>query len=390
MPFEFRLADVGEGIHEVELLSWNVQPGDEVAAFQPLCQVESAKATVELTSPVAGRVVETRVPEGATARVGEVLAVIEQSSEWVGIVGSPPAAGPASLPVRAAAPEGAASHLPVRAAPLVRRLAKERGIRLEDVAGSGPQGRVRLADLDRFAQQPQENTRIEVRGVRRRMAERMAEAARHVPAVTAMDTFDVSALVQTREQLRPVAEAEGARLTYLPFIVRATVEALRAVPEANAVYDEQGPAVVVSHRYHIGIAVAAPAGLFVPVIKDADRLSLVELARELSRLTTAARSQTLQTADLSGSTFTISSFGGLGTGVQYATPIVNYPEVAILGVGRIEQQPRVVDGQVVPRHCLGASFTFDHRVLDGEGAARFLASLRRYLEQPAELLLRLR
>jgi pyruvate dehydrogenase E2 component (dihydrolipoamide acetyltransferase) len=278
----------------------------------------------------------------------------------------------------------------VRAAPLVRRLAKERGIRLEDVAGSGPQGRVRLADLDRFAQQPQENTRMEVRGVRRRMAERMAEAARHVPAVTAMDTFDVSALVQTREQLRPVAEAEGARLTYLPFIVRATVEALRAVPEANAVYDEQGPAILVSHRYHIGIAVAAPAGLFVPVIKDADRLSLVELARELSRLTTAARSQTLQTADLSGSTFTISSFGGLGTGVQYATPIVNYPEVAILGVGRIEQQPRVVDGQVVPRHCLGVSFTFDHRVLDGEGAARFLASLRRYLEQPAELLLRLR
>jgi pyruvate dehydrogenase E2 component (dihydrolipoamide acetyltransferase) len=390
MPFEFRLADVGEGIHEVELLSWNVQPGDEVAAFQPLCQVESAKATVELTSPVAGRVVETRVPEGATARVGEVLAVIEQSSEWVGIVGSPPAAGPASLPVRAAAPEGAASHLPVRAAPLVRRLAKERGIRLEDVAGSGPQGRVRLPDLDRYAQQPQEKTRIEVRGVRRRMAERMAEAARHVPAVTAMDTFDVSALVQTREQLRPVAEAEGARLTYLPFIVRATVEALRAVPEANAVYDEQGPAILVSHRYHIGIAVAAPAGLFVPVIKDADRLSLVELARELSRLTTAARSQTLQTADLSGSTFTISSFGGLGTGVQYATPIVNYPEVAILGVGRIEQQPRVVDGQVVPRHCLGVSFTFDHRVLDGEGAARFLASLRRYLEQPAELLLRLR
>lgn len=393
MPFEFRLADVGEGIHEVELLRWAVAPGDVVAAFQPLCQVESAKATVELTSPVAGTVVETRVPEGQTAQVGQVLAVIDPAEQWVGIVGSQPAppkptsaergvqGGTAPPAVRAAAPA-------VRAAPFVRRLAKERGIALEDVAGSGPGGRIRIADLE--PHQPLDVERVPVRGVRRRMAEHMAEAARHVPAVTAMDTFDVSALVQLRQELLPAAEAEGIHLTYLPFVIRATVEALKAVPEVNASYDEQEPAIVISRRFHIGVAVAAPTGLLVPVVKDADRRSILELAGELARLTAAARAQSLAPDELSGSTFTISSFGGLGSGVQFATPIVNYPEVGILGVGRIDLQPRVVDGQVVPRHCLGVSFTFDHRVLDGEGASRFLSGLRRYLERPGELLLRLR
>jgi pyruvate dehydrogenase E2 component (dihydrolipoamide acetyltransferase) len=330
VPFEFKLADVGEGIHEVQLLTWNVQPGAEVVAFQPLCQVESAKATVELTSPVAGRVLETRVPEGGTAQVGEVLAVIEQTQEWFGIVGTSPSQG-RTPPPEAASEELAAAppgEGPLRAAPLVRRLAKEHGIRLEDVAGTGPQGRIKLADLERHTQQQrttEDETRLELRGVRRRMAEHMAEAARHVPAVTAMDTFDVSGLVQTRAELLPVAEQEGYRLTYVPFIVKATVEALKAVPEANAVYDEHGPTIVLSHRYHIGIAVAAPAGLLVPVIKDANRLSLLEIAAELTRLTSTARDQTIQPRDLSGSTFTISSFGGLGTGVQFATPIVNYP-----------------------------------------------------------------
>jgi pyruvate dehydrogenase E2 component (dihydrolipoyllysine-residue acetyltransferase) len=400
MPaFEFRLADVGEGIHEVELLRWAVRPGDSVAAFQPLCQVESAKATVELTSPVAGTVVETRIPEGGTAQVGQVLAVIDQADQWVGIVGSaplgaghdPPAAPsardvPSEVEVKGA-PAVVEAGRPVRAAPLVRRVAKERGIALENIVGSGPGGRIRVADLEHHADQRE---RVPLRGVRRRMAEHMAEAARHVPAVTALETFDVEALVQLRQELLGPAEAEGARLTYLPFVVRATVEALRAVPEANATFDEQEPAILISRLYHIGVAVAAPGGLVVPVIKHADRLSLLELANELTRLTSAARSQTLSPADVSGGTFTISSFGGLGSGVQFATPIVNYPEVAILGIGRIEAQPRVVDGQVVPRQCLGISFTFDHRVLDGEAASRFLAALRRYLEHPAELLLRLR
>ena len=370
MPFEFRLADVGEGIHEVQLLTWRVKPGDEVDAFQPLCEVESAKATVELTSPVGGRVVEARVPEGAVAQVGEVLAVIEEAEQgWV--VGRPP----------------------VRAAPLVRKLAREQGIKLEEVSGSGPAGRVRLADLERHAaadhapEAPQDQ-RVLLRGVRRRMAEHMTEAGR-VPAVTALDTFDVSDLVRLRDEFQPAAEADGVHLTYLPFVIKATLEALKAVPEANARYEDQGPALLLKRSYHLGIAVAAPTGLLVPVLRHADRRSLLDTARELARLTAAARDQTLTVDDLTGSTFTISSFGGLSAGVQFATPIVNSPEVAILGVGRIELQPRVVDGGVMPRPCMGVSFTFDHRVLDGDAASRFLTTLRRYLERPAELLLRL-
>jgi pyruvate dehydrogenase E2 component (dihydrolipoamide acetyltransferase) len=220
------------------------------------------------------------------------------------------------------------------------------------------------------------------------MAEHMTEAGR-VPAVTALDTFDVSDLVRLRDEFQPAAEADGVHLTYLPFVIKATLEALKAVPEANARYEDQGPALLLKRSYHLGIAVAAPTGLLVPVLRHADRRSLLDTARELARLTAAARDQTLTVDDLTGSTFTISSFGGLSAGVQFATPIVNSPEVAILGVGRIELQPRVVDGGVMPRPCMGVSFTFDHRVLDGDAASRFLTTLRRYLERPAELLLRL-
>jgi pyruvate dehydrogenase E2 component (dihydrolipoamide acetyltransferase) len=371
-----------------------------------LCQVESAKASVELTSPVAGRVVETRVPEGGLAQVGQILAVIDpQPQDYFGIVGAPPprpveASSAPRGDDRASPPGGEGSpasseqpQAPIRAAPLVRRLAKEQGIRLESVTGSGPQGRIRLRDLEAHVHQhtpDSTTTRVELRGVRRRMAERMTQAARHVPAVTALDTFDVSNLVALRAELQAAAEHAGQHLTYVPFLVKAAVEALKTVPEANATYDEDGPAMLLSQRYHIGLAVAAPHGLVVPVVRDADQRSLLDLAREITRLTTAARDNTIQPHDLTGSTFTISSFGGLGSGVQFATPIVNYPEVAILGVGRIEPQPRVIDGHITSRDCLGISFTFDHRVLDGEAASRFLSTLRRYLERPAELLLHLR
>ncbi|HUX86296.1 MAG TPA: biotin/lipoyl-containing protein, partial [Chloroflexota bacterium] len=250
--FEFRVADVGEGIHEVEILEWKVKPGDLVRAFDPLCEVESAKAAVELTAPVAGRISETRVPVGGTARVGDVLVVIEtaestefaspQSSppseaeeppgeEWFGIVGAPP------RPTPLAAPTAAPTENTVRAAPLVRKLARERGIRLEDVIGTGPEGRVRLADLE--ADQPHSaqvearasaaptpsspngEERIPLRGLRKRIAEHLTEAIRRAPQVTAIDLFDVTDLVRAREFLRPAAEREGIKLTYLPFVVKA-------------------------------------------------------------------------------------------------------------------------------------------------------------------------
>jgi pyruvate dehydrogenase E2 component (dihydrolipoamide acetyltransferase) len=404
LAFEFKLPDLGEGIREAQVLTWKVAPGSEVRAFDPLCEVESAKAAVELTTPVAGVVKETRFAEGDVAHLGDVLVVIDTSdgtasdTEWFGIVGSPPVA-PAPAPNR------------VRAAPLVRKLARDRGINLEGVVGSGPQGRVKLADLEAAASAAgrapsarersievsaavsaaaAQTTTIPLRGLRKTIADHMQQAWRHAPQVTSMDLLDVTELVRARELLLPTAQSQGVKLTYLPFFVKAAIEALRAVPEANAELDEDQQAIILHSDYHVGIATAVPGGLVVPVIRQADRLSLLEIAREIERLVIAAREGRASPQDQTGGTFTITSFGGLPGSAMFATPILNYPEVAILGLGRIDLQPRVVDGQVVARQCLGASFTFDHRVLDGETAGRFTATLKRFVEQPLELLLKLR
>lgn len=401
MPFEFKLPDLGEGIHEAQVLAWKVRAGQDVAAFQPLVEVESAKAAVELTAPVAGRVLETRFAEGAVAQRGDVLVVIDTDAdgqrEWFGIVGSAPAARPKP----AERPEPTPNR--VRAAPFVRKLARERGVRLEDIAGSGPHGRVRIADVEAHAPdasveahlpQTAEPVKtpavVSLRGLRKSIADHMLQAWRNAPQVTSMDLFDVTELVKARELLLATPSAEGARLTYLPFLVKAAVEALKAVPEANATVDDQQQAILLRQELHIGVATAVPGGLVVPVVRHADRLTVLELAKEIERLVSAARERRSTPSELSGSTFTITSFGGLPGSPLFATPILNYPEVAILGLGRIDLQPRVVDGQVVPRQCMGVSFTFDHRVLDGEGAGRFMSVLKRYVEQPLELLARLR
>ena len=397
MPFEFKLPDLGEGIREAQLLAWKVRPGQQIAAFEPLCEVESAKAAVELTAPVAGLVVDTRFSEGETARVGDVLVTIDTDGdgEWFGIVGSRPAASP-TPPVGPSPPPSDTSANKVRAAPFVRKLARERGVRLEEVAGSGPQGRVRIADVEAMvspggtAAEQAARTDIPLRGLRKSIADHMLQAWRNAPQVTSMDLLDATELVRARDVLSSAATAEGVKLTYLPLFVKAAVEALRAVPEANAVVDDERQTIVLKHEYHIGIATAVPGGLVVPVVHHADRLTLVEIASEIERLVSAARERHSAPADQTGSTFTITSFGGLPGSPLFATPIVNYPEVAILGLGRIDLQPRVVDGQVVPRQSIGVSFTFDHRVLDGEGAGRFMSALKRFIEQPLELLLRLR
>lgn len=413
-PFEFRLPDLGEGVHDAQVLAWKVTPGQEIRAFDALCEVESAKAAVELTAPVGGRVLEMRVAEGATARTGEVLVLIatdaldEDGREsparapstapddaWFGIVGQAPVPSPPT-PVPSPATQ------PVRAAPLVRRIARERGIALEHVVGSGPQGRIRLEDLDdqdRHETAPASPARPDVAppadaiplvGLRRAIADHMVEAWRHAPQVTAMDLVDVTELVRARDLLQAAAEADGAHLTYLAFFVKAAVEALKAVPAANARLDEPGQRIQLVRDVHVGIATAIEGGLVVPVVRHADRLSILELAREIERLVGLARERRATPRDLSGSTFTITSYGALPGSPLFATPIVNYPEVAILGIGRIDLQPRVVGGQIVARQCAGVSFTFDHRVLDGEDAGRFIAAFRRPLEQPLEMLLRLR
>ena len=445
MAFEFRLPDLGEGINEAQLLSWKVSPGQAVAAFDALCEVESAKAAVELTSPVAGRVLETRFEVGATAQRGDVLVLIDTDAAaaagdgWVGIVGSPPRGSasvtPPSSPANVGPPPASGPSTPpaetgahrVLAAPFVRKLARERGIDLAHVAGSGPQGRVRIADLDaqparsgvtsrgvgadtahrgapgtplgalaaeHATQSAERGTlpgqTVPLAGMRRAIADHLLDAWRTAPQVTTMDLLDVTELVRARDLLQPAATADGTHLTYLPFFVKASIEALRAVPEANATVDTPAQTLTLHADYHIGIATAIPGGLLVPVVRHADRLNLLELAREIERVVAVARERRSSPAELTGSTFTITSFGGLSGSPLFATPIVNSPEVAILGLGRIDLQPRVVAGEVVPRQCIGVSFTFDHRILDGASAGAFMAALRRYVEQPLELLLRLR
>jgi pyruvate dehydrogenase E2 component (dihydrolipoamide acetyltransferase) len=390
VAFEFRLPDLGEGIQEAEVLQWKVALGEHVAAFQPLCDVESAKAAVELTAPVAGRVRELCVAAGTIARRGELLVVIDTdgdgdgegaaAGEWFGIVGRAPAAAtPPHAPIKASF---------VRAAPFVRKLARDLGVHLEDVHGSGPRGRVRASDVQAFAQQPPREDRLPLRGLRREIAEHLVAAVRNAPQVTSMDLLDATELVRAREVLGATAETDGVKLNYLPFFVRAAIEALRAVPEANAVVEDDF--IVLKRDYNIGIATAVPGGLIVPVVKHADTLSLLEIAREIERLVLAARERRSTPTDLAEGTFTITSFGGLPGSPLFATPILNYPQVAILGIGRIDWQPRVVEGQVVPRQCVGISFTFDHRVLDGEGAGRFMSAFKHFVEQPLALLLRLR
>jgi pyruvate dehydrogenase E2 component (dihydrolipoamide acetyltransferase) len=403
MPFEFRLPDLGEGIQEAELLAWNVEAGQHVAAFQPLCQVESAKAAVELTSPVAGRVRQLCLSPGAIAQRGQVLVLLDTADE--GAQARPPAAfaaergGEASSeeqyfgivgqsPAAIAWPESGGGRR-VRAAPFVRKLARDLGVPIEQVQGSGPQGRVRASDIEALTKPTREAPdRIPLRGLRREIAEHMQTAWRNAPQVTSMDLLDATQLVAARDALTIAAEQEGVKLTYLPLFVKACIEALKAVPEANARVQADG--IVLEREYNIGIATAVPGGLIVPVVKHADQLTLLDIAQEIDRLVTSAREKRSTPYDLSGGTFTITSFGGLPGSPMFATPILNYPEVAILGIGKIDQQPRVVNGQVVARMCVGVSFTFDHRVLDGEGAGRFMAVLKRYLEQPLELLLRLR
>jgi pyruvate dehydrogenase E2 component (dihydrolipoamide acetyltransferase) len=398
---EFRLPDLGEGIHEAQVLAWKVRPGDHVEAFQPLVEVESAKAAVELTSPAAGRIAAIGLAEGETAYLGDLLVVIDDGStgaqpstepEYFGIVGSPP---PSQASV---APAQAPVEKRVLAAPFVRKLARDRGIRLEDVRGTGTRGRIRVADVESFAAPApgappapiSSDEIIPFHGLRKRIADHMVQAVQHAPQVTSMDLLDVTELVAAREQLRPLAEAEGVHLTYLPFVVKASIVALRAVPDANAVVDDAANVLVRKRAFNIGIATAVPGGLVVPVVKHADQLSVLEIAREIERLVSAARARRSTPEDLRGGTFTITSFGGLPGSPLFATPILNYPEVAILGVGRVDLQPRVVDGAVVPRQCLGISFTFDHRVLDGEAAAQFMVALRAPLEHPLQLVLNLR
>ena len=404
---EFRMPDVGEGLAEAEVLKWLVKVGERVAENDPVAEVETDKAVVTMPAPATGTMAELTVSEGERVKVGSLLFVMDLDGAATSTTAGAPEkeveavvsrAGPAPRGTGQAG-EGASAR--VLAAPVVRELAEAKGIDLESVPGSGPRGRITREDVEGFVQKRDEPLsasaaaapeepgkqveRIPLRGLRRRIAEAMTLSARTIPHVCGFHEIDAAPLTNLRARFRPRAEAVSIRLTYLPFIVRATVLALEQHPYLNASIDEKELVISLKKRFNVGIAIATEEGLVVPVLHGADRLGILELARRIEALGLAARERRLQPADMRGGTFTITNVGQAGG--WFGTSIIRHPEAAILGVGRISKRPVVRDGQIVVGSVLPISLTFDHRILDGDGALAFVQSLRDQLERPEQLLL---
>lgn len=418
MSFKLELPDIGEGIVEAEIQQWFVKVGDAVIEDQPLVEVMTDKATVTIPSPKRGTIVRLFWKEGDLAKVHAPLVELQLEGEAPAAKAAPIAAAPVAAPVAAPAVSAVASNVGLEpsaangrkalAAPAVRAMARELGIDLNAVAGTGPGGRVTKDDVAHvraggrdghlrgagpsapapiaIAPSPGEE-RIPLRGVRRKIAENMARSKRTAAHFTFVEQCDATELVKLKARLAEAAKAEGTKLTFLPFIVKATVAALKKFPQLNAALDEERSEIVRKKHYDIGIASATEAGLTVPVIRGADRLSLVALAKEIERLAEGTKSGRVRPEDMGNSTFTITSLGALGG--MFATPVLNHPEVGILGIHRIRPTPVVRDGQIVARDVMHVSLTSDHRVVDGHEAAAFTYEVIRYLEDPNLLFLQM-
>jgi len=411
MAIEFKFPDLGEGIAEGEVKKWLVKEGDMVSKDQSLAEIETDKAVVEMPSPAAGKILNLHHREGEMVKVGEVLAVIGEEGE---IVPTRPTASkvaddntkedrhpsvsvvgdlPLEEMVVSSAPAKRSSR-DVSAMPSVRKIAKGKDIDLTQIIPSGAHGQVLEKDLEGKNERPKTVPkfdiygyieRIPIRGIRRTTAKRMKESQQIVAAVTSMEQVDVTRLVDLRNLVKvPAKERMGVNLTYIPFIIKAVVQALKAHPMLNSMIDEEREEIIVKKYYNIGVAVAIDDGLMVPVIKAADLKSLKELAEEVSALAKSAQERKVDLADLKGGTFSITNYGVFGG--TYGTPIINYPETAILGIGRIMDAALVIEGAVQARKVLPLSLTFDHRAYDGAVAAKFLKELTYLLENP-ELLL---
>jgi len=434
MAFNFYMPDIGEGVVEGEIVAWRVKEGDRVKLDQPIVEVMTDKATVELPSPRAGTIAKINYQDGQICPVGQILVVIDD--DGAAAVVKPevrPAAAPAA-PVAAAPVSGSAagaavaiqvvdataSRPRVLATPATRRLARQLGVELDRVHPTGKHGRVTTDDVRGHrsnggspassanggapapaptgaapaARPPTayapiaiastgNEERVPLRGMRKKIAESMARSVHTAAHFTYVEEVDMTELVLVRERAKSRATERGAKLTYLPFIVKAVVSGLKKWPQLNASLDEATQEIVRKKYYHIGIAAQSPHGLAVSVVRDADRRSILDLAREIDRLGEAVRTGTATRDDLTGSTFTISSLGKLG-GVL-ATPIINFPEVAIIGVHKIEERPAVRGGQIVARHLMNLSISVDHRLADGWDGAMFLQDVKTLLEDPTTM-----
>jgi pyruvate dehydrogenase E2 component (dihydrolipoamide acetyltransferase) len=461
MAYEFKFPDIGEGLTEGEIVEWKVKVGDKVADHQIILEVETDKAVAEVPSPRAGYVTMLKGEPGDVIEVGEVIAVIDDkppSGEKAAPAVKPaekekPAPKPEKKPPEGEKPEkkpepkpagpvekppapaetfkvkrgsvgvvGELEEAPeeeveeqatpvepgkpapisrprVDALPKDRMLARQIGVDIEKVRGTGPRGRVTEEDVRKASGQgaPEKGARVEaagapgedtfgsvervpVRGVRRKVAQMMVDSLTRAAQVTTTDEADVGLLSHIRDKEKAKVAEQGAHLTFLPFIVKAVVSALRRDPYMNSAMDDEKSEIVVKGYYNIGIAVETQDGLIVPNVKEADKKSIVEIAKDIESLSEKARKRTLDIRDLKGGTFTITNYGSIG-GI-FGTPVLNYPEVGILGVGRIADKPAVVDGAIKIKKMLPLSLTFDHRVVDGATAQHFLNNVIRALEDP--------
>ncbi|HYQ46102.1 MAG TPA: dihydrolipoamide acetyltransferase family protein [Polyangiaceae bacterium] len=441
--FEFKLPDIGEGVAEGEIVNWLVQAGDDVTENQEMVEVMTDKATVTIGAPKAGKVSELRFKVGDTVPVGQVLVVFETGGEGAAAA---PAAAPAAAAPAAAAPAPAApakSEGPVAsavgdireslpgmaapaaksggndyyaerplAAPATRKLARELGVDLRRVEPSGSAGRVTREDVERSvngaaapgahaaaAEAPAvkapaappapvakqaTDERIPIRGLRKRIFENMARSKHTAAHFHYVDEVDVGAITTLKDRSKPFADKAGVKLTFLPFLVKAVVAALKRHPRLNSNLDEAAMELVLRKTYDIGIATATEAGLMVPVVRGCDRLSILEIASEIDRVARAAREGKSQKEDLGGSSFTITSLGKLGGLI--APPIINYPEVGIMGVHAIKKKPVVRGDQIVIGEVMNLSFSFDHRIIDGDVGANFAQEIISYLHEPDRLI----
>jgi len=416
MVFEFKFPDVGEGITEGEIVKWLIKEGDKVREDQVIGEIETDKAIVQIPSPKAGTILRIHIKEGGIVKVGETLVTIGETGEKVEVKKEEK---PKSVGVMGVLEEAKEDiEIPVKkenkvekvegvlATPAIRNLAKSLNVNLADIKGSGPGGRITKEDVENATkgsyQEVTKNEvsgikvtkkydmfgyvdRIQLKGIRKATAKLMDES--HIKAAHVMhsDLIDITHLYEIREKEKVKAAKKNIKLTYLPFIIKAVIDSLKEHPYLNATLDDSNNEIILKKYYNIGVAVDTEDGLLVPVIKVADSKKILDLAKEIEELAEKARTRKIDLMDLRGGTFTITNVGSIGG--LYFVPIINYPEAAILGLGRIHDAALVINGKVEIRKVLPISISFDHRILDGAEAARFANKIKELLEDPDEFII---
>jgi len=418
--YSFKLPDLGEGIVESEIVEWYVAPGDQVGEDQHIADVMTDKATVEVTTPVAGVVLSVACSAGDMLAVGSEMILFEVSDAdanavqtepvpkpaatvqpaqpaQVAVVGDTQIAPPSVTPAPATTLRQTVGHR-VLASPSVRQRARDEQIDLTVVAGSGPAGRISNSDLDNFiaaggiqaSSSPgrqsvvkSATSEIKIKGLRRVIAQKMAASKRNIPHYSYVEEIDVTALEELRQHLNSNKKSDQSKLTLLPFIIQALVKTLPDFPHCNARYDDQAEMLTQYEAVHVGIAAMTDSGLMVPVIKHCEAMDIWQTAAELGRLTQAARDGSIQSDELKDSTITITSLGAIGGIVT--TPVINAPETSIVGVNKLQERPVVKEGEIVVRKMMNLSSSFDHRIVDGYDGALLVQALKRLLENPGSI-----